>query len=182
MRVLFFLGASALLGCTNPTPVAPPCAYFFAFDALDLYHTELGAEAVFDGNGSVGAGKKILGEVLLWNRPKDLSDTVVLRDLGRLGYKRTEIPQENFQPIAELFRERALTKRYETACVAEYRDILIFHKGGKVIGVAKICFGCLQNRIIGTSADTQFFGQDGDYERLREILAHVRSHQRARRA
>jgi len=36
--------------------------------------------------------------------------------------------------------------------------------------MAKICFDCHQKHIVGTNANTEHFGQDGDYPKLLQIL------------
>ena len=59
--------------------------------------------------------------------------------------------------------------KYEKT-VAFYRDILVFKKENKTVGVAKVCFGCSQSIITGTKLNTQEFGQSGDYGRLKKLL------------
>ena len=66
--------------------------------------------------------------------------------------------------------EKSTLENIATACIHVYRDILIFKKEGKVIGTAKICFDCMSKQIKGTTANTENFGQDGDYEKLEKIL------------
>ena len=38
------------------------------------------------------------------------------------------------------------------------------------MGTAKICFSCNANQIKGTNANTENFGQEGDFEKLEKIL------------
>ena len=156
--------------------------YFFDFDAVDLYHTDLGEDGVFDSTGHIPPSKQMLADVLIGSWPKDLTDISALRSMERIGYEQVKIPKERLHALAELFREKTIGGGYSKACIAEYRDVLIFRNKGKIIGVAKICFGCLQNMIVGTTANTEFFGEDGDYQRLYEILAPFRSRQSAQRA
>ena len=80
------------------------------------------------------------------------------------------IDKSKFESIDKIFIEKSTLENIATACIHVYRDILIFKKEGKVIGTAKICFDCMSKQIKGTTANTENFGQDGDYEKLEKIL------------
>ena len=58
----------------------------------------------------------------------------------------------------------------ETACIPVFRDILIFKKNNKSIGIAKICFECEKSHIVGTNKNIENFGQCGDFSKLMNIL------------
>lgn len=81
-----------------------------------------------------------------------------------------QIDQSKFEQIDKIFREKIVFNKIETACIPWYNDILIFKKKGEIVGIAKINFDCGTNIIIGTNANTENFGQEGDYEKLKELL------------
>jgi hypothetical protein len=56
------------------------------------------------------------------------------------------------------------------ACIAIYRDILVFRNHGKICGIAKVCFKCGIHVIVGTESKTDEFGQAGDYNKLNQLL------------
>ena len=78
--------------------------------------------------------------------------------------------KKKFEEINKIFIEKKHYDISATACDYVFRDILIFKHKSKTIGIAKICFGCSGNQIVGTKANTEEFGMDGDYEKLKEIL------------
>lgn len=86
------------------------------------------------------------------------------------GYSKSKIDSAKFDEINEIFREKKHEEVYGHACIYVYRDILLFKKKSKVIGIAKLCFDCDASVIIGTKVNTNEFGMNGDYEKLRKIL------------
>ncbi|MDN5479000.1 MAG: hypothetical protein L0G39_18910 [Chryseobacterium sp.] len=102
--------------------------------------------------------------------PKNINDTDFIKSLEKIGFKKTVIISHKFKKINEIFVEKTVSENIEYACAPVYRDILIFKKKEKIIGMAKMCFDCHQKQITGTKANTENFGQDGDYEKLQQIL------------
>ncbi|MBK7042123.1 MAG: hypothetical protein IPH46_17155 [Bacteroidetes bacterium] len=102
--------------------------------------------------------------------PDTMTRLELLADLEKIGYKKNAIGKGNFDKINSIFCERKHKESYATSCIAIYRDILVFKKSNKTIGVAKICFECEQNWIIGTDRNTMEFGMSGDYGKLYDIL------------
>ena len=108
--------------------------------------------------------------VLLRNLPKSISYSTFINKLEKLGYTKTEVGKEKFEEINKIFVEKKHKEIVGFACDYVYRDILIFKRKSKTIGIAKICFGCDDNQIVGTKANIEEFGMDGDYEKLHGIL------------
>ncbi len=102
--------------------------------------------------------------------PDTMTKLELLADLEKIGYKKNIIGKGNYDKINSIFCERNHKESYATSCIAIYRDILVFKKSNKTIGVAKICFECEQNWIIGTDRNTMEFGMSGDYGKLYDIL------------
>ncbi len=145
---------------------------FFDYDEIEFYHIN------YDENkNNVLIPKKLKSkneelkyDIILGDFPYDLNDLDFISKLEKIGFEKKVIEKSNFKKINEIFIEKRANKPLFMKCIPIYRDFLIFKKKGKVIGTSKICFSCLQNQINGTKANTENFGQDGDYEKLKQIL------------
>jgi hypothetical protein len=102
--------------------------------------------------------------------PGKLTDTSILKDIEKLDFIKTEISSNKFDQFNDIFCERQHKENNTSICAPVYRDILLFKKGNKIIGIAKLCFTCHQFIIIGTSLSTEEFGQSGDFEKLYKLL------------
>ena len=145
---------------------------YFEYDEIEYYQSEIEEDQIDELYDNQEKSKKdslkmgiILGEI-----PKSINDTKFIDNLKSFGYTKSKIEENKFNKIDEVFTEKKHSEAYQTACIYIYRDILIFKKKSKIIGIAKICFGCDANVIVGTKANTEEFGMSGDYEKLREIL------------
>lgn len=145
---------------------------FFEYDAIDYYSNDIDESKIGDlyDNQSKSEIDSFKMEIILGDIPKSISDLDFIDKLAKVGYKKTQIDKSKFDSIDNLFVEKTVTENLATACIYVYRDILIFKKDDKVVGTAKICFDCMANQIHGTTANTENFGQEGDYERLEKIL------------
>lgn len=145
---------------------------YFDFDEIDYYignHRDDDVGELYN-NKSKSTLDSIKVEVVLEDVPHNIRDLYFIKVLDKIGYKRSKVPASKFAAIGEIFSEKKAEMSVATACIYVYQDILIFKKKGRVIGVAKLCFGCMANHIVGTAANTEDFGQDGDYDRLWKIL------------
>ncbi len=145
---------------------------FFEYDAIDYYQNDFDESKVGElySNELKTEFSTLKKEIILGDIPKNITDLSFIRKLEKVGYKKSYINKSKFQSIDKIFIEKKASENLSTACVYVYRDILIFRKEGKVVGTSKICFECMANQINGTTANTENFGQDGDYEELSKIL------------
>ncbi|AZZ57708.1 MULTISPECIES: hypothetical protein [Weeksellaceae] len=143
---------------------------FFEYDKIDHYKNEIDSIYELTSNREISKLNNLKSEIVLGDKPKDLNDTEFFKSLEKIGYKKSEISQSKFEEINKIFVEKTVSQNLDYACPAVYRDILIFRKQNKTVGIAKICFECFKSQIIGTKANTENFGQNGDYEKLEEIL------------
>ena len=145
---------------------------FFEYDAIDYYSNDFDESKIGDlyDNQSKSEIDSFKMGIILGDIPKSISDLDFIDKLSKVGYKKTLIDKSKFDSIDKIFVEKTTTENLATACIYVYRDILIFKKDNKVVGTAKVCFGCMANQINGTTANTENFGQEGDYERLEKIL------------
>ncbi|QTV06187.1 hypothetical protein [Faecalibacter bovis] len=102
--------------------------------------------------------------------PLDLNNNQLQNKLKEIGFSKLEIPEKYYKDIDKIFSYKEYKESFQAMCLPSYRDILIFKKENEIIGIAKICFQCGQHAISGASGETDWFGGDGDYEKLEKIL------------
>lgn len=147
---------------------------YFEYDEIEHYKIDIKIE-----NGQIGElinnQKKTLNdsikkELILGGFPYSISDLKFNKNLEYFGFEKRKVDSTNFKKINKIFIEKKHSEAYLTDCIPIYRDILIFKKKSKVTGIAKICFDCDANIIVGTESNTEEFGMNGDYEKLKKIL------------
>jgi hypothetical protein len=157
---------------SNSEKTIKKCQPYFDFDKIEHYFInadELEVLNIDEKEEKTDSEKKLVA-LLLESKPNKLSDSLILENIEGIGFTKTEIQESKFQQLNEVFCERKHDELIETACIAVYRDILVFKNKNKIIGIAKICFGCDKNIITGTMSNTTEFGQSGDYRKLYEVL------------
>lgn len=87
-----------------------------------------------------------------------------------LGFKKDTLAPSLNAKIAALFSLREVDKIVPPACSKGYKDVLIFRKNNKIIGMAKISFDCQNHQMIGERYNDSEFGQSGEYQKLKAIL------------
>jgi hypothetical protein len=107
---------------------------------------------------------------IIGRAPQNIKDTAFVENLAKIGYTKKTLSQLIYPEVDDIFKEKQVDEIITTSCVNIYRDLLIFKSNNKVVGMAKVCFDCMANKIVGTNANTKSFGQNGDYERLKQIL------------
>lgn len=146
--------------------------FFFDYDEIAHYfcdYDESKIEDLYDNQSKSELDSLKMG-IILGDIPKTITDLNFINSLSKIGYKSIKVDKSKYTDINQIFREKEVQENIATACINIYRDILIFKKQNKIVGTAKICFGCMANEIKGTAANTENFGQDGDYEKLKNIL------------
>lgn len=154
------------------TETAVPGQKFFAFDEIEHYFNDFDETLLKDlyENKSKSELDSLKEGVITGDIPKDMADLSFIDKLEQLGFNKSSVDKSKFADIDNIFSVKPVNDVVFTGCIYVYRDIFIFKKNGRTTGVAKICFGCLGEKIIGTNSNTNYFGQNGDYERLRELV------------
>ncbi|MDP2385551.1 MAG: hypothetical protein Q8M29_04215 [Bacteroidota bacterium] len=137
--------------------------YYFEFDEIVHYNIEIEQEQLSKKN-------RRLGEILMQNVPDSISDTLFLKELDTLSFQMKTLNPDLYDDIGDLFRVKENADSIFAACIPMYRDILVFKKSHKVVGIAKVCFECDLNHIVGAKYNSELFGQNGDYEKLQKLL------------
>ena len=149
---------------------------FFDFDEIDYYSiNEIENDSISDlteiyDNENKSKIGKLKFDIVLGKIPKNIQDSNFIKKLHELGFTKINVSKAKHSKINQIFSEKEAIERIDAACIPAYRDILIFRKKNKNIGIAKICFGCMKKMIVGTTANTFDFGQDGDFENLENLL------------
>lgn len=145
---------------------------YFEYDEIEYYKNEIEEDEIGElyDNQKKSEKDSLKMEIILGETPKSISDTNFIDKLKSFGYSKSKIEEQKFNKINEVFTEKKHSEVYATACIYIYRDILIFKKKSKIIGIAKVCFGCDASVIVGTKSNTDEFGMSGDYEKLSTIL------------
>ncbi|WP_163399873.1 hypothetical protein [Flavobacterium fluviatile] len=86
------------------------------------------------------------------------------------NYKKSKLNIKQQKRIESVFSEKDLPIPDAAACIAEYRDIFIFKKRGRIIGISKICFKCNRFQIIGSKIDVSIFGFPDELDKLKKIV------------
>lgn len=98
--------------------------------------------------------------------PKENFEKVLLSH----DYKKSNLSIKDEKNIEKVFSEKDSLKNDACACIAEYKDIFIFKKKTKTVGIAKICFKNARFQIIGSKIDTQGFGLINELDKLESIV------------
>ncbi|TPG39995.1 hypothetical protein [Flavobacterium pectinovorum] len=147
--------------------------YYFDFDEIEYYNIDLSEEWImntWDKNKKTQKEERLISIIMQNTPPKSIDDIAFLSYIEDIGFKKQKIFKNKIEKIKDIFRFKQFNMSEQYACMAIYRDILVFKKENKIVGIAKICFGCKQNRIVGTKVNTDQFGQKGDYKKLYNIL------------
>jgi hypothetical protein len=167
MKYILFLSLLITYGCSLTLG-----SKYFEYDEIEHYKSDYEESIIGElyDNQTKSKIDYLKYEVVLGEIPKTVSDTTFLKYLDTFGYTKLKVDSKKFSKIDEVFTEKKHLEVYATACEYVYRDILVFKKKSKIIGIAKICFGCDDSVIVGTNANTEEFGMSGDYAKLKKIL------------
>jgi len=142
---------------------------YFDFDEVDHFHSDTGH--VFFREDSLLTSKELLfKKIFEGDFPDAISDTSFVSELTDLGFIKEDVDTSKNKGINFLFREKDFAPYEVAACIPEYRDILIFRKSKKIIGIAKVCFTCSALFATGTDAITSNFGSYDGFGKLGNLL------------
>ena len=169
--LVIFGFALLLFGCHYQSE-----GYFYDFDTVDWYTTVLneGEVSGYRGRSDLTEDQNMLLHIFYGDKPDSENDTLFLSKIESIGYTKIRIQEKDkVDGVNEIFREGAQLNSYATACIAVYRDILVFRKRGDIVGIVKICLACEESQIHGTKANTAGFGQSDEYRRLAELFKKI---------
>ena len=148
------------------------CIPYFDFDKIEHYSIKIeesGIWKIYEKKRKTVDDKRFI-ELILKYTPEKIEDTTILKEIEKSGYIKRSVQLDKFEMLNSIFCEKKHKNSIALSCIAYYRDIVVFKKENKTVGVAKVCFECSQSIITGTKRNTQEFGQSGDYGRLKKLL------------
>lgn len=179
-KYIFVITAILVLGCnnskklnTNNEKVAKKeLRPFFDSDKVDHYFVNYTLESIIDFTGKSKKSKKHqeFEDLFMGYFPDSIPKKDFEKTLISHNYKKSELSDKQQKEIENIFSEKDSLQMSAYACVPEYRDIFIFKKKEKTIGIAKICFKCGRFQIIGSKIDTQYFGLFEELDKLHDIV------------
>jgi hypothetical protein len=140
---------------------------YFDFDEVIHYKTEITEEELFNDKNKIDKVKK---GIILEKIPNSIMDTTFIAQLEQIGFKKTKISPSRFEELNDIFSFKINFSSESSACLYIYRDIIVFKKKSKIVGISKICFDCNASEVFGANYNTNSFGQNGDYEKLNLLL------------
>ena len=148
---------------------------FFDFDKVEYYYNQIDPNILFSNYDKPDYKDKQSDlykymQLVEGYYPEKIHQENFINDSLGFGYKKRNINSTDFPMLNTVFSEIKCDESFAMACTPIYRDILIFYNNDKIVGIAKICFGCRQSYIIGTNKDDSEFGQCGGFENLEALL------------
>lgn len=168
-RLFILLIGIAFVGCSADDESQTDKQYF-DFDKIIHYKFEITDDEVSNLYELESLRDSLLNNILIQDGKEDITDTLFFNSLENLSTTKTIIDTLLYKDYRNIFKEKRHPNPMWESCIATWRDIIIFKKEELTIGIAKICFDCQRSRIIGTTANTDEFGQGGDYEKLYKLL------------
>jgi hypothetical protein len=166
--ILSFL-FSFFLGCNSESVGKKQ---FVGYDQLVHYKINIDDADIYNIEQKAAKSKlELLKTDLIINEvPISIVDTSFISNLRNIGFEKNIISANNFKEINEIFYKKEKKGFSSSKCAPIYRDILVFKKLKKTIGIAKICFECMQSQIVGDELNGEYYGQSSDYKKLDKIL------------
>lgn len=174
-KYLFLIVCFSFLNCKNSENKIVNTAEikfnnlnFFDFDNVEHYSKNIKDDDILhemqrlDGIDKHSEEYNYLN-LIAYNYPKDVNDKEFISNLVKYKFSKIQIDNNIHKDINKLFSTSKCEGGYPSACAPVYRNILVFYKQDKIIGIAKICFECGQSYILGSSNDVRDFGSCGEY-------------------
>ena len=137
-NVFIFLIATLLCSCQKTKENE---RVFFDFDQIEHYHIDFTAKQFKPIQNVKSNEEKLFYNILRFDYPKSINEQNFIENLEKF-YKKKLIDSQKFNLISEIYSEKEHADPVYASCAPFYRDVLVFKKYGKVIGISKICFEC----------------------------------------
>lgn len=108
-----------------------------------------------------------LKNAIVYDEYPNSLDNNFYSELKKVGYKRSQIKKVNFSKLKEILKYEINVEVGVSACETIFRDVLVFQKNNKIVGVVKICFDCGKYYSIGENLPDFNFEK---YDELQELL------------
>lgn len=175
IKILFFL--IIFFSCNkNKQTITNPDLPFFHFDKIEYYHPKITQKEFHNiiMNPNKTREEEALLQILTGDVPVSIKDTLFIKNMEILNFKKDVIDPKLHSKISHLFSLREAKHSLAPTCKSDYKDILIFREKNIIVGMAKISFDCKRHQMIGERYNDSKFGQSGEYEELKKILGHYK--------
>lgn len=131
---------------------APNC--YFDYDEILYYNLpkEKTSYSSIRNNRNKSHLDSLKAAVLVSDTPQSMQDLNGLKMLKEMGFVLCQLEGLELLEIDKIFTYEKIENCTTSVsmCPPIYRDILIFKKDNEIVGVAKICFSCLDHQLIGS--------------------------------
>jgi hypothetical protein len=179
-KYIFIITSIIILSCINPKKKdsenreteKKELRAFFDSDKIEHYYLNISEDDFFKLIRKDKKTKKELefSELFVGNYPDTIPTADFEQILLKHNYKKSKLNIKQQKSIESVFSEKDLPIPDAAACIAEYRDIFIFKKRGKIIGISKICFKCNRFQITGSKIDVSIFGFFDELDKLKKTV------------
>lgn len=146
---------------------------FFNFDEVYMYQIPQKESSKYFGTDqrTTQKEKDEFNKIAFLSRyPKTLNDKWYFEKLEHYYPKKQKIEKSKLKELSDIFTERTKEKTVAMACEPIFRNVFIFKKNGKIVGISKICFSCQEQQTIGTKSHIENFGANDEYSRLAKLV------------
>ena len=145
---------------------------FFDSDKIDHYYLNFSDDdfTKLISNKKPTEKEKEFMDIYVFSFPETIPKVNLDKILLNHNYKKSNLSIKQQKAIENVFSEKDSLQDTFAACSAEYRDIFIFKKKEKIVGIAKICFNCGRFQIVGSKLDVNGFGLWSELDKLKKIV------------
>lgn len=179
-KVIFIITAIVLLSCNNSKKsdvdnekvLKKELRPFFDSDQISHYYLDISDDNFFKliRKENKTEKEKELINIYIHTFPDNIPKVDFEKILLNHNYKKSNLSSKDEKNIENIFSEKDSLKNDACACIAEYKDVFIFKKNERTVGIAKICFKNARFQIIGSKINTEGFGLINELERLESIV------------
>lgn len=148
---------------------------FFDFDEVVYYKIPIGTETDIDFLDDLTEEEKLIFEFVKSRCPtNDKEEKEFFVQIKSVENYSTTIDAKYYDEFKyEIFSEKECNVLSSAKCVPIYRDIFIFKKDKKAIGIAKICFDCSLFDFSSAKGSTECFNMNNELKKLKNILSEI---------
>jgi hypothetical protein len=114
------------------------------FNQAMHYTISIDEQTLFDlaSQETLSLEEQLKVDVLLNETPESLSDTLLIQNLGAMGFTKTQLNTEQVSQLQNLFSIDKNQTDEVHECINIYRDILILKQDNQTTEIAKVCLEC----------------------------------------
>jgi len=146
---------------------------FFDFDEVVHYEISILDKDLIElsKKDSLSQDDKFLRYLLYMPAPQNQAEKKIFYKTISLAPSNKYIINQKFHASlkSKVFSEKKCKSKEFAMCAPTYRDIFIFKKDGKEIGIAKICYECGLYSFSELSSNTECFGMNNEFYELHKI-------------